>query len=246
MIRLLALLTRAALGLAAAYCSTQAIAQSASAGAPTPPAKATQVMTKERQAALKPADVLKEFVEGNQRFRKEGVTRRDHSLMVRQTAGGQFPKAVVLSCLDSRIPVEDVLDQGLGDLFVARVAGNVLNEDILGSMEFGCKVSGAKLILVIGHRNCGAVKGAIDNVQLGNITALLAKIRPAMDKTAAVAGEKSSKNSNYVEAVCASNIDYVVNEIRRRSPILAAMEKAGEIKIVGSYYDLDSGALQLR
>jgi carbonic anhydrase len=244
--RVLALLTRTSIALAALGCSAPGMAQSASAGAPTPPAKATQVMTKERQAALKPADVLKEFVEGNQRFQKEGVTRRDHSLMVRQTAGGQFPKAVVLSCLDSRIPVEYVLDQGLGDLFVARVAGNVLNEDILGSMEFGCKVSGAKLILVIGHRNCGAVKGAIDNVQLGNITALLAKIRPAMDKTAAVAGEKSSKNANYVEAVCASNIDHVVTEIRQRSPILAAMEKAGEIKIVGSYYDLDTGELQLR
>jgi carbonic anhydrase len=243
----LAFLTRTSIGLAALGCSAPVLAQSAASGSPIPPPlKGSHVMTKEQQAALKPAAVLQEFVEGNQRFRKEGITRRDHSLMVRQAAGGQFPKAVVLSCLDSRIPVEDVLDQGLGDIFVARVAGNVLNEDILGSMEFGCKVSGAKLILVIGHRNCGAVKGAIDNVQLGNITALLAKIRPAMDKTAAVAGEKSSKNANYVEAVCASNIDHVVAEIRRRSPILAAMEKAGEIKIVGSYYDLDTGELQLR
>jgi carbonic anhydrase len=241
-----AVIARAFIGLTTALCGIQLQAQQSDAGAPIPPPnKISHVMTKEQQQALKPADVLKEFVEGNQRFSKESITRRDHSAMVRKAAGGQFPKAVVLSCLDSRIPVEDVLDQGLGDIFVARVAGNVLNEDILGSMEFGCKVSGAKLILVIGHRNCGAVKGAIDEVQLGNITALLSKIKPAIDNCASFKGEESSKNMNYVETVCNSNIDHVVNEIRRLSPILAQMETAGEIKIVGSYYDLDNGELQL-
>jgi carbonic anhydrase len=239
-------ITRSFIALTAAWCGSQANAQSSGDGAPIPPPyKVSHVMTKEQQQALKPADVLKEFVEGNQRFSRETITRRDHSAMVRKTAGGQYPKAVVLSCLDSRIPVEDVLDQGLGDIFVARVAGNVLNEDILGSMEFGCKVSGAKLILVIGHRNCGAVKGAIDEVQLGNITALLSKIKPAIDNCASFKGEKSSKNMNYVETVCNSNIDHVVNEIRRLSPILAQMEKAGELMLVGAYYDLDNGELSL-
>ena len=241
-----AVIARAFISLTTALCGIQLQAQHTDGGAAIPPPfKVSPVMTKEQQQALVPADVLKEFIEGNLRFSRETITRRDHSVMVRKAAGGQFPKAVVLSCLDSRIPVEDVLDQGLGDIFVARVAGNVLNEDILGSMEFGCKVSGAKLILVIGHRNCGAVKGAIDEVQLGNITALLSKIKPAIDKCASFTGEKSSKNSTYVETVCNSNIDHVVNEIRRRSPILAQMEKAGQIKIVGSYYDLENGELQL-
>lgn len=210
-----------------------------------PPYKVSHVMTKEQQQALRPTDVLKEFLEGNQRFRNESITRRDHSAMVRKTAGGQYPKAVVLSCLDSRIPVEDVLDQGLGDIFVARVAGNILNEDILGSMEFGCKVSGAKLILVIGHRNCGAVKGAISDVQLGNITALLSKIKPAIEMSQSYSGEKSANNATFVELVCNRNIENVVNQIRERSQILASMEQRDEIKIIGAYYDLDNGELRL-
>ena len=210
-----------------------------------PPYPVSHVMTKEQQQALKPADVLKEFMEGNQRFSREAITRRDHSTMVRKTSQGQYPKAVVLSCLDSRIPIEDVLDQGLGDIFVARVAGNVLNEDILGSMEFGCKVSGAKLILVVGHRNCGAVTGAIADVQLGNITALLSKIKPAIEMSSSYNGEKSASNSAFVETVCNHNIEHVVSQIRDRSPILAEMETKGELMIVGAYYDLDNGELSL-
>lgn len=210
-----------------------------------PPFPVSHVMTKEQQQALKPGDVLKEFMEGNKRFSAESITRRDHSAMVRKTSQGQYPKAVVLSCLDSRIPIEDVLDQGLGDIFVARVAGNVLNEDILGSMEFGCKVSGAKLIMVVGHRNCGAVKGAIADVKLGNITALLSKIKPAIDMSSSFSGEKSASNSAFVETVCNHNIEHVVSQIRERSPILAEMEKQGELMIVGAYYDLDNGVLSV-
>ena len=138
------------------------------------------VLTAEQQAALAPDEVLAELLAGNGRFVADDLTQRNHSQRVREAYAGQFPKAVILSCLDSRIPVEDVFDLGIGDLFVARVAGNFVNEDILGSMEFGCHVAGAKLIMVIGHTHCGAVQAAIDDVQLGNITPMLAKIRPAI------------------------------------------------------------------
>lgn len=228
------------------FIATSATALTAQTTAPIPPPyPVSHVMTKEQQQALKPGDVLNEFMEGNKRFSLETITRRDHSAMVRKTSQGQYPKAVVLSCLDSRIPIEDVLDQGLGDIFVARVAGNVLNEDILGSMEFGCKVSGAKLIMVVGHRNCGAVKGAIADVKLGNITPLLAKIKPAIEMSASYTGEKTASNSAFVETVCNHNIEHVVSQIRGRSPILAEMETKGELMIVGAYYDLDNGVLSL-
>jgi carbonic anhydrase len=137
------------------------------------------VLTREEQAALTPQVVLDTLLAGNERFVRNDLTQRNHSQRIREAYAGQFPKAVVLSCLDSRIPVEDVFDRGIGDIFVARVAGNFVNEDILGSMEFACHVAGAKLIMVIGHTNCGAVKAAIDDVKLGNITPMLAKIRPA-------------------------------------------------------------------
>ena len=140
------------------------------------------VLTAEQQAALTPELVLEQLLAGNGRFVADDLTQRNHSQRVREAYAGQFPKAVILSCLDSRIPVEDVFDLGIGDLFVARVAGNFVNEDILGSMEFGCHVAGAKLIMVIGHTHCGAVQAAIDDVQLGNITPMLAKIRPRSSK----------------------------------------------------------------
>ena len=153
-----------------------------------------KVTTAEEQRALSPDTILQRLKEGNKRFAQNNITARDHSKMVRATAGGQYPKSVVLSCLDSRIPVEDVFDKGIGDMFVARNAGNIVNEDVLGSMEFACKVSGAKLILVLGHSNCGAIKSAIDDVQMGNITAMLAKIKPAVKMSANFNGEKTSKN----------------------------------------------------
>ena len=202
------------------------------------------VMTKEQQAALTPDAVVQDFIEGNKRFHSGVKTVRDHSEQIRKAVPGQFPKAVVLSCLDSRVPVEDVFDQGLGDIFVGRVAGNFVNEDLLGSMEFACKVAGAKLILVMGHQHCGAVKSAIDDVKLGNITAMLAKIKPAVQMSQDFAGEKMSKNDEFVEHVSENNVKYAMQQIREKSPILKEMENKGEIKIVGAFYRLTDGTLE--
>jgi carbonic anhydrase len=204
----------------------------------------THVMTKEEQAKLTPDQVLQEFIDGNKRFQSGVTTVRDHSEQARKSAPGQFPKAVVLSCLDSRVPVEDVFDQGLGDIFVGRVAGNFVNEDLLGSMEFACKVAGAKLVLVMGHQHCGAVKGAIDDVKLGNITAMLAKIKPAVKMSQDFTGEKTSKNDEFVKHVSENNVKYAIQQIREKSPILKEMEDKGEIKIVGAFYRLTDGTLE--
>lgn len=201
-----------------------------------------EVLTKEQRDALSPDEVLQSFERGNLRFINSDLTARDHSAQVRKSATGQFPKAVVLSCLDSRVPVEDVFDRGIGDIFVGRVAGNFVNEDLLGSMEFGCKVAGAKLILVLGHEYCGAVKAAIDNVQLGNITALVSKIRPAVEKVE-YEGDRSSNNEEFVHLVCESNVKHTIEQIRLNSPILKEMEDNGQIKIVGAIYDMETGVV---
>ncbi len=199
-----------------------------------------KVLTAEEQAALSPDDVIKVFKEGNERFVNNDLTTRNHSAQVRKSTNAQYPKAIVLSCVDSRVPVEDVFDRGIGDIFVARVAGNFVNEDILGSMEFACKVSGSKLILVMGHEHCGAVKAAIDDVKLGNITPMLEKIRPAVE-VVSYDGERNSKNEDFVHMVCESNVKNTKEEIRMNSPILKEMEDKGEIKIVGAVYDMDTG-----
>lgn len=204
----------------------------------------TSVMTKEEQAKLTPDAVLQDFMEGNKRFHSGHTTVRDHSQQVRKSAPGQFPKAVVLSCLDSRVPVEDVFDQGLGDVFVGRVAGNFVNEDLLGSIEFACKVAGAKLVLVMGHQHCGAVKGAIDDVKLGNITAMLAKIKPAVAASQDFSGDKVSDNEKFVKYVAENNVRLAMKSIREKSPILKEMEDKGEIKIVGAFYRLTDGTLE--
>jgi carbonic anhydrase len=212
------------------------------ATAPLAPAPLREkVLTAEEQKALTPDAVLDNLKKGNKRFITNDLTARDHSAMVRNASAAQFPKAVILSCLDSRIPVEDVFDKGIGDLFVARVAGNFINTDILGSMEYGCKVSGAKLILVLGHESCGAIKAAIDQVKLGNITAMLTKIQPAIVASQDFKGEKSSKNAAYVEYVAKNNVRKTIENIRAKSPILKEMEAKGEIKMVGAYYDLKTG-----
>jgi carbonic anhydrase len=203
------------------------------------------VITKEQQQALTPDEVLKQFKEGNERFRKSDVTIRKHSDTIRKAAtGGQYPEAMVLSCLDSRVPVEDVFDQGIGDVFVGRVAGNFVNTDLLGSMEFACKVAGAKLIIVMGHQHCGAVKGAIDDVKLGNITAMLQNIKPAVVMSQNFEGEKSSKNEAFVRLVAKNNIRNTIAQIRAKSDILRAMEEKGEIKIVGAFYVLRDGEIE--
>ncbi len=200
-----------------------------------------KVLTADEQRNLTPDEVIKSLKEGNKRFCSGSLTLRDHSKQIRDAINGQFPKAIVLSCVDSRVPIEDIFDKGIGDMFVARVAGNIVNEDILGSMEFSCKVSGAKLVLVLGHEYCGAIKGAIDKVELGNLTGLLNKIRPAVERCNHFTGEQTSKNPQFVDMVVRENIKVTVNNIRSQSSILRDMENAGEIKIVGAYYDMDNG-----
>ena len=212
------------------------------------PAAGTQrishVTTAEEQARLTPDEVLQQFIEGNQRFHSGNVTHRDHTEQIRQSAPGQYPKAMVLGCVDSRVPVEDIFDQGIGDLFVGRVAGNFVNEDLLGSMEFACKVAGAKLIMVMGHQHCGAVKAAIDGVQLGNITTMLDKLKPAILMSQDFEGEKTSMNPLFVKHVAENNVRHNIQVIREKSPILREMEEKGEIRIAGMFYRLTDGTLK--
>jgi len=200
------------------------------------------VLTKAEQDALTPDMVIQSLKEGNERFMRNDLTARDHSAQVRKSVKAQYPKAIVLSCVDSRVPVEDVFDRGIGDVFVARVAGNFVNEDILGSMEFACKVSGSKLILVMGHQHCGAVKAAVDDVKLGNITPMLAKIRPAVESIK-YNGDRTSKNQEFVHLASESNVRNTIEKIRSDSQILKEMEKKGEIKIVGAVYNMDDGSV---
>lgn len=200
-----------------------------------------KVLTAEEQKALTPDMVIQSLKDGNKRFMNNDLTLRDHSALVRDALRGQYPKAVVLSCLDSRIPVEDVFDKGIGDLFVGRVAGNIINEDLLGSMEYGCKVSGAKLILVLGHASCGAIKAAVDDVKLGNITFLLSKIKPSIVKSEDFVGDRTSKNDAFVEYVAKMNVITTIETIKMQSPILKEMLSKDEIKIIGAYYDLKTG-----
>lgn len=209
--------------------------------APTPPPLVSAVTTAADQAALTPNQVLAELKAGNERFVQGNLTARDYRAQVASTAAGQYPKAVILSCLDSRIPPEIVFDQGIGDLFVARIAGNFENEDILGSMEFATKAAGAKLIVVLGHTACGAVKGACDNVQLGNLTAMLENFEPALAASQGVEGEKSSKNDAYVTAVTDANIRQTMRDIVERSPVLAELVAGGSVAVVGGLYDLGTG-----
>ena len=201
------------------------------------------VLSAEEQDKLTPTQVIESFKAGNERFVSNDLTARDHSKQVREAVFGQFPKAIVLSCVDSRIPVEDILDKGLGDIFVARVAGNFANQDIIGSMEFACQIAGAKVVMVMGHEQCGAVMASIDGVQLGNMGSMLAKLQPAIDATQSFDGEKVSSNSAFVEAVKHNNVSLTVEKIRQMSPLLQQMEESGEIAIVGASYDLASGKL---
>lgn len=200
-----------------------------------------RVLTAEEQQQLTPDMVIQSLKEGNRRFTSNDLTARDHSAMVRNAAAGQFPKAAIISCLDSRIPVEDVFDRGIGDLFVGRVAGNFVNVDLLGSLEFACKVMGAKLILVLGHESCGAIRAAIDDVKLGNITEMLTRIKPAVEQSQDFEGDKSSGNTAFVAYVAKNNVTNTIDTIRAQSPILKDMEDSGSIKIVGAYYHIGTG-----
>lgn len=203
------------------------------------------ILTKAEQSQLTPEKVLNDFKEGNIRYKNSNLTQRLHTQELREIAtGGQYPKAMVLSCVDSRVPVEDVFDQGLGDVFVGRVAGNFVNTDLLGSMEFACKVAGAKLILVMAHQHCGAVKGAIDDVKMGNLTSLLTNIKPAVERSKDFKGEQTSKNEAYVKYVAIQNVKQTIAKIRKESAILREMEEKGEVKIVGAFYTLRNGELE--
>ena len=192
-------------------------------------------ITKEIQDGISPDRAIEMLKEGNQRFLSKTKMKRDLHVQVSQTMGGQFPYAAVLSCIDSRVPVELTFDQGIGDIFSARVAGNIINEDILGSIEYACGVAGSKAILVLGHTKCGAVTAACQGVELGNITALLSKVKPAIKEVQERTGEIE------VEEVTKSNVLQSIIEIREKSPLLADLEKEGKIKIVGALYHVESG-----
>lgn len=193
------------------------------------------------QASLKPSEALDLLRAGNERFVSGKPARRDVLYDQKIMAAGQYPHSIVLSCMDSRVPAELVFDAGLGDIFSARVAGNIVNPDMLGSLEYACAAAGAKLVFVMGHTHCGAVKGAVDGVKLGNLTGLLEKISPAVRAARNVPGEHSSKNAEFVEAVGEDNVRLAMDQIRAQSPTLLELEKSGKILIAGGVYDLDTG-----
>lgn len=209
-------------------------------------AREMRTQTPETQQALSPEDALRLLQEGNERFCANLKANRDLLLQVNETREGQWPFAVVLSCIDSRTSAELIFDQGLGDIFSARIAGNFLNDDILGSMEFSCKVAGAKLIVVLGHSHCGAIKGACDNVELGLLTGMLNKIKPAVDAVTSPSepAERCSANPEFVDSVARENVRLGVEGIMKRSDVLREMRDEGSIKIVGGMYDVETGGVE--
>jgi carbonic anhydrase len=200
-------------------------------------------LTKEQRDKMTPDEVIQQMKAGNERFRSGKPQHRDLMREVKATTKAQYPAAVVFSCIDSRAPTELILDFGIGDIFSGRVAGNVADEDVLGSMEFACKVAGSKVVLVMGHTSCGAIKGVIDGVELGNLTALLSKIRPAVEATR-YTGERSAKNYAFVDAVARENVLMTIANVRQRSPVLRELESTGSIKIAGSMYNLETGTVE--
>jgi carbonic anhydrase len=205
-----------------------------------------KAITKEVQDKLTPVSVLQDFIEGNSRFIRNEAHTVDHKTLITQTTDGQHPKAIILSCIDSRVPVELIFDQTIGDVFVARVAGNFENTDILGSMEYSCRVAGSKLVLVLGHESCGAVKAACDHVELGNITSMLNNIQPAVKKSEGeISGDHNSSNVAFVDKTIENNVQLTIQRIREKSPILNEMEEMGEIKIVGGVYHISSGKVTI-
>lgn len=200
-----------------------------------------KTLTKEMQSAITPSMALDLLKEGNKRFVNNMKVNRNLLQQANETSDGQHPFAVILSCIDSRTSAELIFDQGLGDVFSVRIAGNIINEDILGSMEFGCKVAGSKIIVVLGHTKCGAVKGACDHVEMGNLTALLTKIRPAVDDETETKENRNSNNSVFVENVATINVKRTVKSIMERSPILKEMIESGQIGIVGGTHDITTG-----
>ena len=201
----------------------------------------TKALTKETQAALTPEGVIQLLKDGNERFLSNTPVERDFLKQVKETAEGQYPMAVILGCIDSRVPHEIVFDKGVGDVFSARVAGNFVNTDILGSMEFATAAAGAKVVVVLGHTECGAVKGACDNVELGNLTSTLANIAPAVYSVSGVEGERSSKNKAFVEAVAERNVKMTVQNTIDRSPVIRALVEQGKLIVVGAMHEVRTG-----
>ena len=205
-----------------------------------------KAQTKETQAAFTPASALQALKEGNQRFVNSNQLGRDLEAQVQQTATGQFPFATVLHCIDSRVSAELIFDQGIGDLFSIRIAGNFVNDDILGSMEFACKLAGTKVLVVLGHTACGAVKGACDHARMGNLTTLIQKLELAVESVPEPADldQRNSKNIDFVNAVAKKNVEMTIDNIRQKSPVLKDMEDHQEIMIVGGMYDIATGQVE--
>ncbi|MFD2514863.1 carbonic anhydrase family protein [Pontibacter locisalis] len=201
-----------------------------------------RTQTKETQSQLTPQKAIEILTEGNKRFVNNLKANRNLLQQVNETSTGQHPFAIILSCIDSRTSAELIFDQGLGDIFSARIAGNIVNEDILGSMEFACKVAGSKLIVVLGHTKCGAIKGACDHVEMGNLTGLVKKIEPSVN-TVETKGDRTSANAEFVEKVAEANVHRMLDEVESKSEILREMIKNGEIGIVGGMYDVETGAV---
>lgn len=203
-----------------------------------------KTLTKEMQQALTPLIAIEILKKGNERFQNNLKANRNLLQQINETSDGQHPFAVILSCIDSRTSAELIFDQGLGDIFSVRIAGNIINEDILGSMEFACKVAGAKIIVVLGHTKCGAIKGACDHVEMGNLTALLTKIRPAVEDENTVVKERNSGNNDFVDKVAGINVKRTVDAIMERSPILNEMINSGAVGIFGGMHDISTGSVE--
>jgi len=203
-----------------------------------------EVMTKQAQEKMTPDEILADLLAGNERYVSGELISRDLPEQVTSTTKGQYPKAVILACIDSRVPVEYIFDQGVGDIFVVRVAGNIEDEALLGSMEYGLGVAGSKLLMVLGHENCGAVKSAIKKVDVGsdNVTSLLNEIEPAIQATE---GERDEKNKEYFDAVVKNNVYQTIEDIKNRSSIISSLENDGTIKVVGAYYNLTDGKVKI-
>jgi len=200
---------------------------------------------KKSQEMITPEMALQILKDGNSRFLNDTGLERDYHYQVKETSKGQFPFAVILSCIDSRIPTEIIFDNGIGDIFNARIAGNIVNEDILGSMEFACKLSGAKLILVLGHTACGAVQGACDDAKLGNLTGLLDKIKPSVNQVETEPNtDRTSQNAKFVDDVAIKNVEITIAEIKNKSDVLNEMFKNKVIEIVGAMYNVNTGVVE--
>jgi len=202
-------------------------------------------LTKERQSNLTIDEIIQQFKDGNERFLKGTTIHNDLHKQVEQTGSqGQFPKAIVLSCIDSRAPAEVLFDKGIGDIFGTRVAGNYADEGVIGGIEYACKVAGAKVIIVLGHTDCGAVKSACDNVKLGNITYVMDEIKPAVDSVKGIAGERNSANKDFVKEVTKKNVQLTMKKILEDSEILSGLAKEEKIKVIGAVYDVKTGKVE--